>query len=206
MSFVDYEAPDSGDERYAFKSATLGARLLGAMVDGLFGLGALFVVRMMMHSEPSSFDDLAGVQALQDHPLPTVIGTLAQLAVNAWLIEWRGQSVGKLIAGTRIVDEEGRRMGLVRGFAIRTLPFVLIGLVAPVMLATGSTLPDVEPVALVTGLVAIVDVALIFRTYQRCLHDRIAGTYVAVAGTERRAREAAARPARKKKRRAQAGA
>jgi uncharacterized RDD family membrane protein YckC len=78
------------------------------------------------------------------------------------LLVWRGQSVGKLLAGLRIVRVSDNALpGFARGFLLRgTVPFML------------EQIP-------VFGLIFwFVDSCFIFRPDQRCLHDLLAGTKV----------------------------
>jgi uncharacterized RDD family membrane protein YckC len=82
--------------------------------------------------------------------------------VQFGLLAWRGQSVGKLLLGLRIVrvTDDGPP-GVVRAFLLRgTLPFM------------------VEQIPLVGLLFWLVDSCFIFRDDQRCLHDLVAGTRV----------------------------
>jgi len=202
MSWMnDYAAPpdDDDDDRYAFRPATLGQRFLGAMIDALFNLVMLYIIRAAMDRVPWDLDDLAGVRAAVKHPGPLFVGTLVPLAFTAWLIHVRGQSLGKMLVGTRIVDEDGRRADLKHGFLLRTFPLIAVGLVPSLLMALGTGLQVVPPLLLLVSLASFVDAGMILGAYHRCLHDRIAGTYVAVAGTERPFRDEAAKRPRKKK-------
>jgi uncharacterized RDD family membrane protein YckC len=129
------------------------------------------------------------------------IATSLVFAINGVLIATRGQSIGKVLARTRIVDQEGRRAGFVRGFVVRTVPFTMLQLLPPMVIDLGGSAGTAETLRFVAGLVALWDVALIFGTHRQCVHDRIAGTYVAVAGSEQGGRGARAdRPRPRKKR------
>jgi uncharacterized RDD family membrane protein YckC len=148
--------------------ASRGARLGGSIVDGLVFLAAAL---------PLYFD--AGLQAVgaerQAHPWnPFIVYTahgrwghvtgvliLAQLAVQWTLLYRRGQTVGKIVAGTRVVRLDGSRASFARIIVLRTwVPFVigLMGKVGP--------------------WVGLADILFIFRASRRCLHDEIAGTKV----------------------------
>ena len=85
-------------------------------------------------------------------------GALAFIAWNAYLIIVRGQSVGKILLGIRIVrNEDSGPAGFFRGFLIRDfLSFCLV---------------------IVPGY-AILDRIWILGHDKRCLHDLIAGTKV----------------------------
>ena len=89
--------------------------------------------------------------------------------VGQWfLIAHRGQTLGKLALRTRIVLADGQLPGFVRGVAVRQWPLFAV-LMLP-SLASRS----LQPLA---SLVFLADALAIFAG-SRCLHDRIAGTYV----------------------------
>ncbi len=103
---------------------------------------------------------------------------LPVLALQSFLIAWRGQSIGKLALGTRIVDAgDGRRVGFVRAVLVRTwlvwMPALLFND------AWIQSLPRalVIPVIVGCGLL-IADGLTIFGKPRRCLHDYLAGTRV----------------------------
>jgi uncharacterized RDD family membrane protein YckC len=91
------------------------------------------------------------------------LGLLALAIVQIWLISTRGQSIGKIVFGIRIVrHEDGTLPGFVHGWLLRSLVPAIIGMV---------------PMGL--GLIfSIVDACFIFRADKRCIHDLIAGTRV----------------------------
>lgn len=93
---------------------------------------------------------------------------LAWLALLVWqcyLLATRGQSLGKIAMGLRIVRvEDGGNPGFVKAVVIRTF---LWGLVTAI------------PV--LGGLAWLVGVLFIFRDDQRCVHDHLAGTRVVPA-------------------------
>ncbi|HWA27739.1 MAG TPA: RDD family protein [Lacunisphaera sp.] len=93
--------------------------------------------------------------------LPFVAGLLV---IQVVLLSWRGQSVGKLLLGIRIVAANGAPAGFARAFVLRgLLPFII------------------EQIPLFGLLFLFVDSCFIFRDDRRCLHDLIAGTVVVKA-------------------------
>jgi uncharacterized RDD family membrane protein YckC len=180
-----HETPPSSDTRIPFEYASLGRRFIGALVDGLLQTAIALPLAYVVPTGPTRIN-----------PASLFVASLVVLAINGTLIATRGQSVGKIVAGTRIVDEEGRLPGLVRGFVVRTLPFTAVTSFPFIVGQLGGSASTVDAVEVVTGLVALVDELLIFGTYRQCLHDRIANTYVAIAGTERHLRP---RPKKRKK-------
>jgi uncharacterized RDD family membrane protein YckC len=179
------EPPRSSDTRIPFQHASLGQRFMGALVDGLVETVIVVVLVYLIPIGPKTIT-----------PTSLCGASFIFLAINGTLIAKRGQSVGKIVVGTRIVDEEGRLPGLGRGFVGRTLPFAAVAYFPFIVGEFGGSVSTVEAIEVVTALVAIVDALLIFGTHRQCLHDRIAGTYVAIAATERHLRP---RPKKRKK-------
>jgi uncharacterized RDD family membrane protein YckC len=97
------------------------------------------------------------------------------------LIATRGKSLGKIVVSTRIVDMAGRQVGFRQGFLVRTLLFVAIGALPGVLRAGGLCPATWAPVSGLTVLITVVNFLMLFGSERRCLHDRVAGTYVAVA-------------------------
>jgi uncharacterized RDD family membrane protein YckC len=74
----------------------------------------------------------------------------------------RGQSIGKLVVGARIVDyNSGQILPLLKLIGLRLLPVTIVALI---------------PV--VRSFAGLADVLFIFGSKQRCVHDLIAGTKV----------------------------
>jgi uncharacterized RDD family membrane protein YckC len=89
---------------------------------------------------------------------------LVLMVVNWYLLTKRGQTIGKIVAGTRVVLLDGSRAPFGRVVALRTWPIVLLQYV-PLLSSVGS-------------LLTLIDVLFIFRGDRRCLHDLVAGTKV----------------------------
>ena len=91
------------------------------------------------------------------------------LIFQARMIAVRGQTLGKKLLGIKIIDSTGGAPGLFYGVVIRSgfrwciyfLPLMFTGYV--------STL---------VWIVALSDIAMICLEPPRCIHDRVAGTYV----------------------------
>jgi uncharacterized RDD family membrane protein YckC len=89
--------------------------------------------------------------------------------VGQWfLIAQRGQTVGKIALRTRIVLADGQLPGFVRGVAVRQWPLFAV------LMLPSLTSMSLQPIS---SLVYLADALAIFWG-SRCLHDRIAGTYV----------------------------
>lgn len=157
--------------------ASVGARTGAAFINGfLYFLAVL----------PGSV--FTGLRLLKDHPelargvplrpenvnlesiAPTIIwiyvGLGVMMAIQCIWISLRGQNVGKLIAGIRVVNAvDHGPAGFVRGALLRfVMPVVLI-----------FALNLLFPLGL---LFLITDYCFMFRADRRCLHDILAGTKV----------------------------
>jgi uncharacterized RDD family membrane protein YckC len=172
-------AAEPGFVRPAARSesaASLWLRLPAALVDGLLKTLCYLpisipLVRLILaealNGERRTFSEvtqLTGdvVNAHLAQALP-LLGAL--VLVQFALLAWRGQSVGKLLVGLRIVrEDDGTAPGAYRAFLLRgAVPFLI----------------EQVPVA---GLVFwCIDSSFIFRPDHRCLHDLIAGTKVVPA-------------------------
>ncbi len=99
-----------------------------------------------------------------------MVGGLALLITQVWLLTVRGQTLGKLILGIRIVRlRDGANPGFLKAVVIR---WVAPGLIQMML----NILPPL-------GLIFfIVDSCFIFRDDRRCLHDLMADTIVVKAG------------------------
>lgn len=136
---------DAGMERVERASlASRRRRLLGALVDLTLGAAVWAACRVPL--------PLVGESELRWLYLSAPL-----LVVQAALVSTRGQSIGKLIAGTRIERQDGRRIGLVHGVVLRSW---LMGSLHGFL------------------LVFLADALWIFGRERRCLHDYFADTRV----------------------------
>jgi uncharacterized RDD family membrane protein YckC len=94
----------------------------------------------------------------------TIAGFAIFLVLHGYLLQTRGQTIGKMLLGIRIVRTDGTRASLGRLAGLRYFANSVIALI-PV-------------VGWVYGLL---DVLMIFRESRKCLHDNIADTIVVKA-------------------------
>lgn len=90
-----------------------------------------------------------------------LLGLVGFLAIQGYFLATRSQTIGKIAMKTKIVSDSGQpqtfsELYLKRYFVIELL----------------AILPYIG------GLLALVDILLIFRSSRKCLHDDIAGTKV----------------------------
>ncbi len=147
--------------------ADLGKRFLGAMADGvvnlvLMGPGIGLIVAGGDPDAPNHNETLliAGVLAL-------LVGALVVLGLQIYLLATRSQSIGKYLVNTQIMDyETGEPASFVRTFLLRTIVHGIVSAVAGCIPVIG-------------GCYGLIDILFIFGEERRCIHDHIAGTYVA---------------------------
>lgn len=146
--------------------AGVGSRILGAIVDGLFysvfsiigGVIALVMLGLDGMQEPA-MRDLMAFAAISS------LLVLIPVVINAVLISKSGQSLGKKLVGTRIIDEQsGIPVGVVQGFLLRSIVFQAL-LVIP----------------LIGSVIGIVDIIFLFMEGHQTLHDKLAKTIVVKA-------------------------
>ena len=169
--------PTAAEARPAAEPAGVGARTGAALINAFVYFcsllpGGLWLSRKLIESNP----DIAhgGFPKLEDLDMTGVAegvfwvyaGLFALLLVQALLILFRGQNLGKLLTGVKVVraDDDGPA-GFARGvmlrFALPVSVFFLLNVAFPL------------------GFLFIaLDYAFLFRADRRCLHDLIAGTRV----------------------------
>jgi uncharacterized RDD family membrane protein YckC len=145
-------------------------RFGGSLVDGLLGIAAMVPCMMGLLEGHFRMPDSGPLHLFPSFALLSGTGTLgwvsagllAATAVLQWtLLVMRGQTVGKMVAGTRVVRVDGTRAGFGNVVALRTWTVLLVG-----------HIPKVN------GLISLIDILFIFREDRRCLHDLVADTKV----------------------------
>ena len=148
--------------------ADLGKRFLGSLIDGLAGMVFLGPGYAMMFAGGALADEnnpggapeftalaLVGVAAV-------LLGLLALMGLQIYLLATRSQSIGKYLMKTQIVSyQTGQPAGFAQTFLLRGFVNGLI-----------TAIPCVGSVY------ALVDICFIFGEEHRCVHDLLAGTSV----------------------------
>lgn len=164
-----FPASDSPPSHERAELATRSQRLGGAIVDIMINLVAaipLFSLLILptfdtLIEELRSISSLKG-GSLQETLVSTGISTAMFFVVHGYLLTTRGQTIGKLLVGTRIVDQNTYELvPLGRLFVLRYL-----------MMGGIRVIPGVG------RLISLVNVLLIFRQDHKCLHDEFCGTIV----------------------------
>jgi uncharacterized RDD family membrane protein YckC len=128
---------------------------IGVVALAMFGLDLMGIEEEGVSMSAALWSPDPFTQALWFGPYLLIQGPLL------WL---RGQTIGKLLLGTRIVGADDRKAPFRRILFLRDLPF-----------AIAACWPGVGMIA------TTIDVLLIFRKDRRCLHDHLAGTRVVLA-------------------------
>jgi len=145
-------------------------RLGAVMFDGLPTLAALVPFFIGVAKKAMAGQAFAETDSINPAASFLAVGTLGVvslvllgvvMAIQWTLLGVRGQTVGKMVAGIRVVRVDGSRATFFRTVVVRYWPFFLIGLVGNV----GS-------------VVGTLDSLFVFRRDKRCLHDLMADTKV----------------------------
>lgn len=139
--------------------ASRGKRLGGALLDGLFGLIIMIPIMLFTGGLEQSFKGES--PSIIQQTGYVFLGLFIFLALHGYLLYTRGQTIGKLIVKTRIVDRFGNIPKFGKLFILR---YLILGLfvIIPIL----------------GELLAIVNILFIFRKDRRCIHDHLAQTWV----------------------------
>lgn len=168
---TDLKATSTSEHVLASPWVRLGA----AFLDGIVALVLIGIPYFFLMNEIGGFDPerMANPDRMENPEFtPTamiatgVIGVmgLALLVVNLYLLTVRGQTLGKMWLGIRIVTHpDAKNPGFVKAFLLRAFVNGILG-----------------AVPCVGSIYSLVDICFIFREDRRCIHDLIAGTQVIV--------------------------
>jgi len=135
------------------------SRLIASFVDGLVMM--VFVIPLyiiLFTTYGGSILDLSDAYRIAWIGIPSLIYFVG---INSYFWATRGQSIGKMALGIRIVHIDGEQATWGRIVGLRILPMQLL-----------TWIPYIG------GLISLVDILFIFRASRRCLHDEIARTKV----------------------------
>jgi len=150
------EVPPSGEvEELAGRFSRFVASLLDAIVMMAFAMPLYFI---LFAKHGSSLLDSSDVYRITWVGIPSLVFFVG---INSYFWATRGQSLGKMALGIRIVQIDGPQATWGRIVGLRILPMQLL-----------SWIPYIG------GLISLVDVLFIFRANRRCIHDEIARTKV----------------------------
>jgi len=162
------------DNLYAPPAADLGipqesnlasrwSRLGGSLIDGIV---SMIILGPVMYFTGFWQRAMSGDAPASDPVIYGLLGIVVYLVLNGYLLSKHGQTIGKLVVGTRIISiDTNEILPLWKVFAVRYIP-----------LAISANLPIIGP------FIVVIDSLFIFRKDKRCIHDLIAGTKVVKAG------------------------
>ena len=142
-----------------FEPAGRGRRLAATAID-FVAVPTLALLIMLVTGVLEHADDYVGNQVMLRALL---LGISSYLILNGWLLVKRGQTLGKVITGIKII------MNTPEGSAPHFWTLAARALFFPVLYLIFLTGP---------GLIPIIDQAFIFGKSRRTLHDRICRTSV----------------------------
>ena len=134
-------------------------RLAGALIDGLILMVIIVPIMLatgVLQQAFSGQEMTIGQQAVF-----FVVGWMVFLMLNGYLLFKKGQTIGKVVVKTRIVDLNGNVPSFGKLFVLR---YLILGMVTQI--------------PILGGLVGFVNPLFIFGKERRCIHDYMAGTRV----------------------------
>lgn len=141
--------------------ASLGQRLGGAFIDAFLQLvTAVPILGKTVLAGVTDASQITTAMVVQANLVHLVV----YLALHGYWLHTNGQTIGKLLVGSKIRFIDGRKPSLLHIVIMRTIVPGLLGLIPRFgiwLMAAGT--------------------ALIFRSDRRALHDHIAGTVVVKA-------------------------
>lgn len=139
--------------------ASRGNRFLGALIDGILMMVLIMPVMFLSGFWEAAAN--AGGASFMFNLMALAASFLTYCLINGYLLAQSGQTVGKKIMKTKIVNMDGSQPPLAHILLRRLLPVQLLVLVP-----------------FVGNFLSLVDALFVFRDDRRCIHDHIAGTKV----------------------------
>ncbi|PTO96652.1 hypothetical protein CWO08_07310 [Vibrio sp. 10N.286.48.B8] len=134
-------------------------RFLAFFIDGI--ITAVIIAPIFMYTDYFQKTIDTGVIDLREVAAVYAYLGLMFLLVHGYLLNKKGQTIGKHLMEIAIVDMEGKPIGLYKIVGKRMIPMTPFTIIP------------------ITGhLISMLDSLFIFRKNRRCLHDLIAGTQV----------------------------
>ena len=134
-------------------------RFLAFFIDGV--ITAAIIAPIFMYTDCFQKTIDTGVIDLREVAAVYAYLGLMFLLVHGYLLNKKGQTIGKHLMEIAIVDMEGKPIGLYKIVGKRMIPMIPFTIIP------------------ITGhLISMLDSLFIFRKNRRCLHDLIAGTQV----------------------------
>lgn len=139
--------------------ASLGKRFVGALIDGVIVLAIIFPVMFATGVFQRGFQGQRTTAT--EHVVYSAAGIILFFILNGYLLIKRGQTIGKVVMKTKIVDLNGNIPNFGKIIILRYLLFKLL-IVIP----------------FIGRFVGLINILFILGKERRCLHDYAAGTIV----------------------------
>jgi len=156
-----YDAPDSDVQIQSSEINNLASRwsrLFAALIDAFIGIivSVPLIIYYNVFELAMAGEELGtGLMVFM-----TLMGIVAFMLIHGYLLKTKGQTIGKLALGIKIVTLDDQLPNFGSLIVKRYLPIWVIQLVPAI------------------NILALVDVLFIFRSDKRCVHDLIAETKV----------------------------
>jgi uncharacterized RDD family membrane protein YckC len=141
--------------------ASRWARLGAVLIDGIVHVVVILPLLILAFGGWSSYLAKAGTIGVVMTALLQLGSFIVFLLIHGYLIKTRGQTIGKLALGIKMVRNDESPADFQRLALMRYLPQYAV-----------------TAIPLAGGLLYVIDVLFIFRKSKRCLHDDIADTIV----------------------------
>lgn len=167
------ESCGSAQPKRSSGGASLLQRFVGRLIDVVTQAIAMVPVSLLLLNRMGGIEGVRHMLEGMRNGQPLMLSMLIRsfvatqavfLLLNGYLLSKKGQTIGKLAMGTRIVDMEGKLPDAGKSIGLRYVVVNLIG-----------------SIPFVGGLFTLVDCLFVFAKDRRCLHDHIAGTRVVEA-------------------------
>jgi len=139
--------------------ASLDKRLVGAIIDAAITLAILFPIWY----STGLFQKISNGQSMttSEEIIYFIVGLVIFLILQGYLLYKRGQTIGKVIVKTKIIDLNGNIPNLGKLIVLRYFFFSFV-----------------FQIPFIGRIVCFADIIFIFGKEHRCLHDYLAGTIV----------------------------
>ena len=155
----DSDSSEIGENTTEVIPASRWPRFLAFFIDGV--ITAAIIAPIFMYTDCFQKTIDTGVIDFREVAAVYAYLGLMFLLVHGYLLNKKGQTIGKYLMEIAIVDMEGKPIGLYKIVGKRMIPMIAFTIIP------------------ITGhLISMLDSLFIFRKNRRCLHDLIAGTQV----------------------------
>ncbi|WP_102425728.1 RDD family protein, partial [Vibrio sp. 10N.261.52.A1] len=152
---LDSDKPEFAESTIEVIPASRWTRFLAFFIDGV--ITTVIILPIWMYTD---YTQIGGIDLRELAAVYVYLG-LMFLLVHGYLLNKKGQTIGKHLMDIAIVDMEGKPLGLYKILGKRVVPMLAFKIVP------------------ISGyLISMMESLFIFRKNRRCLHDLIAGTQV----------------------------